>query len=81
MGMTVRRFTLIEPSELALSRAADHLQLLTDVPVRRLLLKADGLPGSVLTTDPDKVKIHLFSNLLDMPEVDYATIAQTIRMS
>lgn len=79
LALTPARFTLIEPSALALSRAADHLSLLTSAPVRRLLHTADGLPNALLTTDPAKVKLHLFSNLLDMEVVNYAMIARTIK--
>lgn len=79
LALTPARFTLIEPSALALSRAADHLSMLTNVPVRQLLHTADALPNGLLTTDPAKVKVHLFSNLLDMELVNYAMIARTIK--
>lgn len=73
------RFTLIEPSELALSRAADHVGLLTDAPVRRLAQRADSVLPTMLVTNPNVVKIHLFSNLLDMTSVDLAAVARTIQ--
>lgn len=79
IALTLNRFTLIDPSELALSRAADHLGLLTHVPVRRLAQKADSVFTTTLATNPGIPKIHLFSNLLDMTSVDLGAIARTIR--
>ncbi|GAB2596471.1 hypothetical protein [Spirosoma areae] len=80
-GLIVSRFTLIEPSALALSRADDHLRVLpaNGATIRTLLHRADALPGKLVQTDPAQVKIHLFSNLLDMTEVDYTAIAHTIK--
>ena len=80
IGMTIRRFTLIEPAKLTLSRAVDHLSVLAGerAVIKMLHDKADKVSPSLLVTNPEAVKIHLFSNLLDMCEVDYQAIARRI---
>lgn len=84
LALDIRRFTLIEPSTFALNRAVDHLHILQDSQpfvVRSFNQTADSLSPSLMQTNPQAVKIHLFSNLLDMPTVDYKAIARTIRQS
>lgn len=84
LSLAVSRVTLIEPSELALNRADSHLSLLLgsgDTAVRAINQNADIMTSVRLKTDPQAVKIHLFSNLLDMTDVDYTAIARTIKAS
>jgi len=84
LALDIRRVTLIEPSELAIGRASDHLKLMPEYPklvVRQVNGSADRLTPAQLVTDPKKVKIHLFSNLLDMQTVDYQAIARLIRQT
>ena len=80
IGMNIRRFTLIEPAKLTLSRAVDHLSVLSEgsAVIKALHDKADKVSPSLLVTNPEAVKIHLFSNLLDMFEVDHQAIAHRI---
>ncbi|MEZ0542417.1 hypothetical protein [Fibrella arboris] len=80
ISLNIRRFTLIEPAKLTLSRAVDHLSVLAaeDTVIKALHDKADKVSTSLLVTDPEAVKIHLFSNLLDMCEVDHQAIAHRI---
>lgn len=84
LPLSISRVTLIEPSKLALSRAVDHLSVLMEeerIAVRTINQNADVLTSMSLTTDAEAIKIHLFSNLLDMNEVDYTAIARTINSS
>lgn len=84
LALNIRRVTLIEPSVLAINRAQDHLMVMTghqDLIIRRCNQTADSLSPALLNTNPQAVKIHLFSNLLDMLTVDYRAIARTIRQS
>ncbi|WP_461101634.1 hypothetical protein [Spirosoma koreense] len=82
LPLSLSRVTLVEPSKLALNRAIDHLTVLLGddkTEIRSFNQNADILASIQLSTDSRAVKIHLFSNLLDMPHVDYTAIARTIR--
>ncbi len=61
------RVTLIEPSELALSRAILHISVLTNnVEFRAICYDFDNLHASQIVTDDNRIKVHIFSNVLDI---------------
>jgi superfamily II DNA helicase RecQ/SAM-dependent methyltransferase len=76
----VRKITLIDPSAKAVERAIAHISLL--VPDEHLLhpvvafldeITPDQIAGSV-----DVPQIHLFSNILDIPNIDLKRLARTL---
>jgi hypothetical protein len=59
--------TLIEPSPLALRRAALHTTVFCPTAKIKTVCKYfDGILPKEIATNPEKVKIHLFSNILDI---------------
>ena len=62
--------TLIEPSEIALKRAAFHLSKKTDL-IKTINAGFDDLEESMFISDDTKTKVHIFSNVLD---VDFFSI-------
>ncbi|MFT4929602.1 MAG: hypothetical protein ACI8WB_005737, partial [Phenylobacterium sp.] len=72
----INRVTLIEPSEIALRRAALHIKKLDGVTALATVHKdMDSLMGKDLINRHDEVKFHLFSNIID---VDYFSLTQLI---
>jgi len=71
-----KKVTLIEPSELAIKRASLHVQKLKfDIDVLTINKDLDSLNNSDFVQDDSKVKIHLFSNILD---IDLFSLTQLI---
>lgn len=59
--------TLIEPSRIALERASLHvLHFLPNIKIRTILKDMDSLANADIETTYEKVKIHMFSNILDV---------------
>ena len=78
---SVKRVTLIEPSESALERACIHVGAYIEdekiVPIKKFLDKVDT--KEIKSTQP--VTIHLFSNILDIPTIDLQVLANKIKKS
>lgn len=67
--VTIRKLILIEPSELSLKRAALHVSLAqNDVPLRTVCNVFDRLSDEEIHTSANNIKLHLFSNVLDIDE-------------
>ena len=62
--------TLIEPSEIAIKRAAFHLSKKTD-SIQTINAGFDDLEPTMFSSDDSKTKVHIFSNVLD---VDFFSI-------
>ena len=59
--------TLIEPSEIALKRASLHVKhMKNSLEIRTVCKPFDSLTCDDIATDLGKIKIHLFSNILDV---------------
>jgi hypothetical protein len=58
---------LIEPSEIAIKRAALHTKLFfPNATIKTVCKYLDDVNQNYITTDPNKIKIHFFSNILDV---------------
>lgn len=69
----VSKITLIEPSPLSIKRAALHLQTYPSLQTAKTVCKSfDGLELQDLRTDANTIKIHLFSNVLDIDDSYYS---------
>jgi hypothetical protein len=63
----VNHITLIEPSELALKRAALHCKkYCSETPLKTICKKLDDLTAEDFNSPQSDVTIHLFSNILDI---------------
>ena len=63
----VRRVILIEPSRLALARAALHVSLLfPDAELKTVCKGFDDLTVNDLPSDPEVATLHILSNVLDL---------------
>jgi hypothetical protein len=64
---SVNKFTLIEPSEIAIKRASLHLRKFTsDVQIITINKDLDSLEDSDFESAESRTKIHLLSNILDI---------------
>jgi len=69
----VSKITLIEPSPLSIKRAALHLQTYPSLQTAKTICKSfDRLELQDLRTDSNTIKIHLFSNVLDIDDYYYS---------
>ena len=65
--LEIDRVTLIEPSEIALKRASLHVKHFdSEVRIRTILKDVDSLNIADVNGIDKRVKIHLFSNILDV---------------
>lgn len=65
--LTINRITLIEPSEIALKRASLHVRHFDpDVKIKTILKDMDSLSNTDVCGTNESVKVHLFSNILDV---------------
>lgn len=73
---TLKKITLIEPSELAIKRASLHVQKLnSNIDILTINKDLDSLTSADFIQDSNNVKVHLFSNILD---IDLFSITQLI---
>jgi hypothetical protein len=84
----VKRVTLIEPSQNALQRAVCNLSTITQNSVsvdavNKFLPSNGGLSENALTSIGYKYSnvIHVFSNILDVVEIDLAAVARMVASS
>jgi hypothetical protein len=85
ININISRFSLIEPSIAALRRGSEHLDAIYQrIPKPDTVLlneSADDIRLDQLQTSPSVMKIHLFSNLLDINSINLSMIANTIKSS
>ena len=68
LKINISNITLIEPSQLALSRGLLHIDVLKETPIkiRAINKDIDSLEHSDLVIDNSYITLHLFSNILDV---------------
>jgi hypothetical protein len=65
----IHNITLIEPSELAIKRAALHVKKYNQhIPIKTICKKLDELEESDFTEGQADIIVHLFSNILDIDD-------------
>lgn len=79
----LRKVTLIEPSKAALDRAQCNVNIVTDgiariVPVDEFLPGTNNIDGIKSISYEYSTVIHIFSNILDVPNIDLVKLAQII---
>lgn len=78
--LAVNSVTLIEPSELALKRAALHTQKFDNaVRVRTVNKDLDSVTTEDFVTQQQTLKIHLFSNILDIDFFSMSKLIENIK--
>ncbi|MEJ7823147.1 MAG: hypothetical protein WKF85_12545 [Chitinophagaceae bacterium] len=85
LNVDLFKFHLIEPSYPALIRGSEHIEAIyqrTPKPETVLLNeRADTLSAKHLRTNRNSIKIHLFSNLIDICTLNLQSVANTIKQS
>lgn len=76
----IKQIILIEPSEIALRRAALHCKRYApDVPLQTICKEFDELtPGDIHLVEPETT-VHLFSNVLDMESYSVEHLASLVK--
>lgn len=76
----IHNITLIEPSELALKRAALHIRKYNqDIPIKTICKKLDELDESDFTGERTDITVHLFSNILDIDDYSQSHLIDLIQ--
>lgn len=71
--LSVSKITLIEPSTLSIKRAALHLQNYSPLHTTKTICKSfNSLELQDINTNENMIKIHLFSNVLDIDDSYYS---------
>jgi hypothetical protein len=77
---TIKSVTLIEPSEFSLKRAALHTnKLLPKTKIRTVNKYLDEIVLSDISIPKGEIIIHLFSNILDVPNFSINSLAENIK--
>ena len=74
----INNITLIEPSKIALERGILHIKSIQDIPVNPICEDLNKIINSDLKTNESIIKLHLFSNILDVNCIDIDKLAQKI---
>ncbi len=78
--LKTNRVTLIEPSEIALKRASLHVKHFdSEVRIRTILKDMDSLEIADVSGIDGSVKLHLFSNILDVEAYSMQHLIDTIK--
>lgn len=78
--LKTNRVTLIEPSEIALKRASLHIKHFdSEVRIRTILKDMDSLEIADVSGIDGSVKLHLFSNILDVEAYSMQHLIDTIK--
>ncbi|MEG4282073.1 hypothetical protein QUB68_03010 [Microcoleus sp. A006_D1] len=84
-GIKIDQITLIEPSKIALSRGIlhiNHLRLDSDnLEIRSIDKQLQYLNIDDLSTSNTTIKLHIFSNILDVTGFEINNLANTIKKS
>ncbi|WP_396177646.1 hypothetical protein [Flavobacterium sp.] len=82
INYSVNKFTLIEPSEIAIKRASLHLRkFVSDVQIVTINKDLDSLENSDFENTESKTKIHLLSNILDIELFSMTDLINLIKYS
>lgn len=80
--LAINRITLIEPSEIALKRASLHVKHFdSEVKIKTVLKDMDSLSTNDVRNKNECIKLHLFSNILDVEAFSMQHLIDLIRQS
>lgn len=82
INLDISKFTLIEPSSAALQRGVEHIDAIYQREPKPEILTINECADSNLllrnTQNSTKIKIHLFSNLLDISSLNLNSVFQNV---
>ncbi|MDR1371015.1 MAG: class I SAM-dependent methyltransferase [Dysgonamonadaceae bacterium] len=79
---TITHITLIEPSKIAIKRAALHCKkYCPDIPLKTICKKLDNLKESDFNLPQSDITIHLFSNILDIDDYSQRRLIKLIEQT
>lgn len=82
LPLKINRITLIEPSEIALKRASLHVRhLAPEIEIKTILKEFDSLTEEDVISSNNKVKLHLFSNILDVEAFSMQQLIDLINLT
>lgn len=82
INLKVNRLVLIEPSEIALKRAALHIRHFDkQCAIKTVLKDLDSIINSDIKSSNDAIKIHLFSNILDVENFSMQNLISQIEQT
>lgn len=80
LDIFVYRIKLIEPSKIALSRGILHLNSFNNnIPVTPICKKLNDINENDLSTSNDTIKLHIFSNILDIEDINLEILSEKIQ--
>lgn len=80
--LDIVKVTLVEPSEKAIKRASRHVKhMLKDVEIATICKPIDLLTEDDIITNNENIKIHLFSNILDVESFSIENLISKIEKS
>lgn len=80
--LAINRITLIEPSEIALKRASLHVKHFDpEVKIKTILKDMDSLSTNDVRSKNECIKLHLFSNILDVEAFSMQHLIDLIKQS
>ena len=80
--LAINSITLIEPSEIALKRASLHVKHFdSEVKIRTVLKDMDSLSTNDVRSKNECIKLHLFSNILDVEAFSMQHLIDLIKRS
>ena len=85
-NIRVEKIILVEPSDLAVKRGILHLNYFIDhrqqdTVIKKVNLSLDNIVQTDLTSNAANIKIHLFSNILDIETFNLTALATKIKNS
>uniref|UniRef100_UPI0032168AAC hypothetical protein n=1 Tax=uncultured Draconibacterium sp. TaxID=1573823 RepID=UPI0032168AAC len=82
LSIQLKKVILIEPSELALKRAGLHLHHYKEnIPLKSISKDLNSLELSDINTELNTIKIHLFSNILDIEAFSMSSLIEIVTKS
>jgi superfamily II DNA helicase RecQ len=79
LAKNIKKVTLIEPSEVALERGKLHISVLGDsVEVVTIADYFENVNPKAIATSSNRVVLHIFSNILDVAQIDLKHLANLI---
>lgn len=84
ISLSVNKITLIEPSTVALRRGVKYIKqslpirVVNQLNIRRIYKLIDWLKDKDLTSSSKAIKIHIFSNILDIDSINLQSLASLI---
>jgi hypothetical protein len=81
LHLNIKKITLIEPSEYILNRAENHLKCIINksIEIVKLPCYFDEIIKSDLKQLPQRIVIHIFSNIIDIEKVNLDVVSRLIK--